>query len=520
MALGAPMLISLGHPKFESVVVLLLSNTFATVFGAAGTPIWYGFGSLGLSRSDLNQISFYAALALVVAAFLLVPFIFAIIVPLKLIKQNWLFLFLSLCGVMLPLLGISLVSYEFPSLIGGIIGMGITTLLVQFKVGLNPVDHDEYATETGRHPLDVAAISENSVVASKSPFMSQTQHPLISEESLDMTDSECLMNRNDEEHVPLNTRDGGVSESNTDFSLMPDDAGGSTANGHSIITNKNTRGVTDSQRAIDLAIGPRKSGLEYVKEFTLRTSPITMTVIILVITRMPQIGLNKLLKKMEPNFQIHFGSYGIFQLSASLVLALENILTYPNLNWKYELLYTPFLVPFVLVSIITYLIYRKESSDTLGGIFDTVYNRVKGPSTAVAGALTLVQLMTTGEDESAPATIIGIVLSDSFKEGWIAVAALIGALGSFFSGSTTVSNLTFGSVQQIAAEAIGMNVNAMLALQVVGASAGNGVCLNNIISACTVTGLVVGEGKIIAKTAKFVLIFIVIATLIMLIFLF
>ena len=60
----------------------------------------------------------------------------------------------------------------------------------------------------------------------------------------------------------------------------------------------------------------------------------------------------------------------------------------------------------------------------------------------------------------------------------------------------------------------------MLALQAIGASAGNGICLNNIISACTVTGLVIGEGKIIAKTAKFVLAFIVIATLIMLAFLF
>ena len=83
-----------------------------------------------------------------------------------------------------------------------------------------------------------------------------------------------------------------------------------------------------------------------------------------------------------------------------------------------------------------------------------------------------------------------------------------------------VSNLTFGSVQEIAAEQIGVSVNAMLALQVVGASAGNGICLNNIIAACTVTGLVIGEGKIIARTAKIVFAFIAIATLVMLGFLF
>ena len=107
VALGAPMLISLGHPKFESVVVLLLANTFATVFGAAGTPIWYGFGNLGLSEKDFNQIAFNSALALVVCAYILLPFVFAIIVPMKIIKKNLLFTFLAISGAMLPMLGIS-----------------------------------------------------------------------------------------------------------------------------------------------------------------------------------------------------------------------------------------------------------------------------------------------------------------------------------------------------------------------------------------------------------------------------
>merc|ERR1712032_498107 len=184
--------------------------------------------------------------------------------------------------------------------------------------------------------------------------------------------------------------------------------------------------------------------------------------------------------------------------------------TYPGLNWKYELLYTPFFIPFILVSINTYMIYRKESCDTLGGIFKTVFDRVKTPA---------VSLMTKGA-ESAPASIIGIILSDALKAGWIVFAGSIGALGSFFSGSTTVSNLTFGGVQQIAAETIGISTNAILAVQAVGASAGNGVCLNNIISVCTVTGLSIREGEIIAKTAKFVLSFLVISTLILLAFMF
>ena len=79
-------------------------------------------------------------------------------------------------------------------------------------------------------------------------------------------------------------------------------------------------------------------------------------------------------------------------------------------------------------------------------------------------------------------------------------------LGSFFSGSTTVSNLTFGGIQQIAATNLGVSQTAMLALQATGGSAGNGVCLNNIIAACAVVGLGdVREGRVIARTGPFVL---------------
>ena len=549
VALGAPMLISLGHPKLESVIVLLLANTFATVFGAAGTPIWFGFGSLGLSEQDFLQIGFNAAIGLVLAAYLLVPFIFTIIVPFQRIKENLLFVILALSGCILPMLGISFVSYEFPSLLGGMIGLGLTAVLVHFKIGMKAVDL-KVSEISGRHPLDIATISERSVVASVSaPYISRSDLPMLS------------VNKNDAPHAPLNPNmirdedetawaessefvrpreepdeeESRVSHQNgtkkgVSFKEGGDPKEADNGNGTGTATSDPNESnganiydqvdiITDSQRAIEEAIGPRKSGLPYIKEFLLRTSPITLTVLLLILTRIPQIGLNSLLKKTEPNFTIYFGTYATFRLSAALVFQLENILTYPSLNWKYELLYTPFLIPFVLVSVITYLLYRKEASDNLCDIFKTVYIRVKNPAIALAGALTLVQLMITGE-ESAPASIIGIVLSEAFKGGWIAIAASIGALGSFFSGSTTVSNLTFSSVQLIAAETIGVSENAMLALQAVGASAGNGICLNNIISACTVTGLVIGEGKIIAKTAKFVLAFIVIATLIMLAFLF
>jgi lactate permease len=162
-------------------------------------------------------------------------------------------------------------------------------------------------------------------------------------------------------------------------------------------------------------------------------------------------------------------------MSGSLVVQLQNILTYPNLNWRYELLYVPFIIPFVIVSGLTMLIFRKDLSARPQEVFRTVTKRMVAPAIAMFGALALVQLMIKSGEQS-PAFIIGSNLSDWFKQGFVILSPLLGCLGSFFSGSTTVSNLTFGQVQGIAAESIGISPSSLLALQAVGGSAGNGIC--------------------------------------------
>ena len=163
----------------------------------------------------------------------------------------------------------------------------------------------------------------------------------------------------------------------------------------------------------------------------------------------------------------------------------------------------------------TMVLFRKDLQCRPQEIVATVAQRLVNPAIALLGALVLVQLLIS-VDKAAPAFILGTVLSDWFKEGFVVISPLLGALGSFFSGSTTVSNLTFGEIQAIAAESIGTSETTMLALQAVGGSAGNGVCLNNIIAACAIVGLNVGEGTILMQTYKFVLATTTIATVVML----
>lgn len=87
-------------------------------------------------------------------------------------------------------------------------------------------------------------------------------------------------------------------------------------------------------------------------------------------------------------------------------------------------------------------------------------------------------------------------------------------LSEHFSGSNTVSNLTFGSVQLSTAELTGLSTSLILALQSVGGAMGNMVCINNIVAVNSVLNIQNQEGAIIKKTVIPMVIYGIIAALV------
>ena len=87
-------------------------------------------------------------------------------------------------------------------------------------------------------------------------------------------------------------------------------------------------------------------------------------------------------------------------------------------------------------------------------------------------------------------------------------------------GSSTVSNLTFGPVQKVAALRMGRPVTSLLALQCVGATLGNMICINNIIAARAVVGLHESEGEFIRKTGPVAILYAVLGALVGMAFVF
>lgn len=83
---------------------------------------------------------------------------------------------------------------------------------------------------------------------------------------------------------------------------------------------------------------------------------------------------------------------------------------------------------------------------------------------------------------------------------WLYMAPLVGSLGSFIAGSATFSNLMFASFQQTLAGEAGLDQQLVLALQMLGANAGNMIAVVNVVAAASVVGLHGREGEIIRYT--------------------
>jgi lactate permease len=103
------------------------------------------------------------------------------------------------------------------------------------------------------------------------------------------------------------------------------------------------------------------------------------------------------------------------------------------------------------------------------------------------------------DGDRASTMILGDALANVAGGAWKYFAPFLGALGSFFSGSTTISNLTFGGIQASIAADIGMDPGILLALQCAGAAMGNMVCIHNIVAVCAVLTLANVEGEILKE---------------------
>ena len=91
-------------------------------------------------------------------------------------------------------------------------------------------------------------------------------------------------------------------------------------------------------------------------------------------------------------------------------------------------------------------------------------------------------------------------VADQFGATWPLFAPTIGAMGAFIAGSNTVSNLMFSLFQHGVATQLAISTALVVALQAVGAAAGNMIAIHNVVAASATVGLLGQEGTTLRKT--------------------
>lgn len=237
----------------------------------------------------------------------------------------------------------------------------------------------------------------------------------------------------------------------------------------------------------------------WLKVAVARTLPLALTVLILIVTRAVDAISREVIQREEPAWRPQLGTLGEFQLSSGLIIGLNSIFREDGMsddpdrgaiNWSYQTLYVPFILPFVVANAITVAWLRHDLQVPVSNILSNIKQRVGSVVIPLFGSLAFVSLLSNG-GTAAPAAIIGNRLAQGLQEGYIVIVSYLAALGSFFSGSTTVSNLTFAPVHLSAARELGWAVEddykgltTLLALQNVGATMGNAITFANIVRTC------------------------------------
>ncbi|MFA6519186.1 MAG: L-lactate permease [Candidatus Shapirobacteria bacterium] len=143
----------------------------------------------------------------------------------------------------------------------------------------------------------------------------------------------------------------------------------------------------------------------------------------------------------------------------------------------------------VLAGIATIFFY-KASAKTIFSSLKIALGKSLVPSVIIVMMSSMAQIMVnSAHNISGMGSIIDFLVvgvRNAFLPLW---APLIGAFGSFLTGSVTISNLMFGNFFVTAARELNFNVDKILALAVVGGAAGNMIALADILVAETVVGL-------------------------------
>lgn len=214
-----------------------------------------------------------------------------------------------------------------------------------------------------------------------------------------------------------------------------------------------------------------------------------------------------------------FKAWGAYLLLAALLivsrlefLPLKAALQSQQFNWSeifgstLSVSVQPLYLPGTLFvfTVLLLLPWQRQRSQLIYKASTESLKRIWPAAITLASAVPMVRLFLHSDLNSASLPAMPMYLaalaSQHLADIWLWCAPWVGALGSFIAGSATFSNLMFASMQQQLATDSGLPLQLVLALQMLGANAGNMLCVVNVVAAASVVKLTGQEGQIMRFT--------------------
>lgn len=208
--------------------------------------------------------------------------------------------------------------------------------------------------------------------------------------------------------------------------------------------------------------------------------PYLLVAALLVLTRLPQLPLGSWLKAPGVGWSNILGT----DISAA---------TTP--------LYLPATV-LIIVSLLSILLHRMPVQQ-FGKALGESSRLLLGAGFVLIFTVPMVRIYInsgSGSELASMPIIMAQWVSTNVGQVWPVFAPTIGALGAFIAGSNTVSNLMFVLFQFGVAQNLGVSMAMVVALQAVGAAAGNMIAIHNVVAASATVGLLGQEGRTLRRT--------------------
>ncbi|MBZ0329536.1 L-lactate permease [Halomonas sp. ANAO-440] len=186
----------------------------------------------------------------------------------------------------------------------------------------------------------------------------------------------------------------------------------------------------------------------------------------------------------------------------SLSFGWSNILGEAGVSGSLEPLYLPGGI-LVFVVLLTALLHRMRIGEVKEA-FNESTRTILGAGFVLIFTIPMVRILinsgVNGADLVSMPVAMAQFVADGVGDVYPFFAPAVGGLGAFIAGSNTAANLMLAEFQFNVAQQLGVSTAMMVALQAVGAAAGNMVAIHNVVAASATVGLLGREGTTIRKT--------------------